>query len=551
MLAEGGAAPPPPGSLSRAVSTTSRRSVPWILQSPVISDVHPPGWFERLPRWASMGGVLLVLTAISAFVRTRYLSGQLWSEEAAATGIAGHPLGQIFGIVRTAGAAPLYFLLLHLWMSVLGSSEAIIHGLSLLFGLATIPIAMWAGWSLFGRRTGIIAAALFAFSAFLTQYATETQVFELLALLGLLGAAAFLHAFVFGRRRYAILFGLVLVMLLYTSPWAFFFWVGAAVALIPVVRTSSDATAVLRDAGLAFAAALVLFLPWLPTLVFQLGHDTSPWTYFEFTGPTFPASLLGGDRVLATLAVPAAAALLPLLARERRRSAEAVSLWALLAIVVGALLCAGATAIFAESWVTRYFAPLLGAILLLAAFTCARTGVLGLAAVVISIAFVANAASFSAKYKSNLRDVAGELAPLMRPGDTVLVGEPEQAPLAWYYLPSGLHFATLTGPLRDPSTTNWSDAYTRLAGAVPAETENALVTSLSPGRRLLYTRPLTEGAEGWASDWSGLVRRRAAQWSQLLATDPRLRLIAGARAPHYYRGSCCVADSALIYTRVG
>jgi len=551
MLAEAGAASSP-GSLIRAVSTAApRRRVPWMLQAPVIADVHPPGWFQRLPRWASTGGVLLVLLAVSAFVRTRYLSGQLWSEEAIATGIATHPLGQIFGILRHAGAAPLYFLILHVWISLFGSSEAATHGLSLLFGLATVPIALWAGWSLFGRRAGMIAAALFAFSAFLTQFATETQVFELLALLGLVGAAAFLHAFVFRRRTYVIVFGLVLVLLLYTSPWAMFFWVGAAVALIPVLGTSSDATAVLRDAGLAVAGAVVLFLPWLPTLVYQLGHDTSPWTYFEFTGPTFPASLLGGDRVLATFAVAGAAALLPLLARERRRSPEAVSVWALLAIVVAAMLFAGAVAIFAESWVTRYFAPLVGAMLLLAAFACARTGVLGLAAVVISILFVANAASFSPKYKSNLRDVAGELAPLMRPGDTVLVGEPEQVPLAWYYLPAGLRFAALTGPVGDPSTMNWSDAYTRLADATPAATENALVAGLGPGRRLLYARPLTEGAEGWAPNWSGLVRRRAAQWSQLLATDPRLRLVAGGRAPRYYRGSCCVADSALIYARIG
>jgi len=30
---------------------------------------------------------------------------------------------------------------------------------------------MWAGWSLFGRRAGMLAAVLFAFSAFLTEYA--------------------------------------------------------------------------------------------------------------------------------------------------------------------------------------------------------------------------------------------------------------------------------------------------------------------------------------------------------------------------------------------
>mgnify|MGYP000747648398 CR=1 FL=1 len=48
------------------------------------------------------------------------------------------------------------------------------------------------------------------------------------------------------------------------------------------------------------------------------------------------------------------------------------------------------------------------------------------------------------------------------------------------------------------------------------------MSSLAPGRHLLFTRPLTEGAEAWLPDWSGLVRRRAAQWGRLLATDPHI-----------------------------
>jgi hypothetical protein len=150
-----------------------------------------------------------------------------------------------------------------------------------------------------------------------------------------------------------------------------------------------------------------------------------------------------------------------------------------------------------------------------------------------------------------MRDVAGELAPYLRPGDLVLVGEPQQSPLVWYYLPAGLRFATLTGPLKDPSYVNWVDAYTRLEDTDPRATLNALVASLQPGQRLLYTRPLTEGAIQWNAPWSMLVRRRAAQWGALISTDPQLRPIAGAAAPHNYRGSCCVADSAVIYTKVG
>jgi hypothetical protein len=96
----------------------------------------------------------------------------------------------------------------------------------------------------------------------------------------------------------------------------------------------------------------------------------------------------------------------------------------------------------------------------------------------------------------------------------------------------------------------WVDAYSRLLAAQPARTESALVGGLRPGQHLLYSRPLTEGIHAWTQSWSMLVRRRAAQWGALLATDPRLRPIAGAVAPHNYRGACCVADSAIVYTRL-
>ncbi|HET9102787.1 MAG TPA: hypothetical protein VFN55_05485 [Solirubrobacteraceae bacterium] len=532
-------------------TTAPRRTAPWILQGPATGQVHAPAWFQRLPRWASTGGVLVLLLAVSAFIRTRYLSGQLWGDEALAVGIASHPLSAIFGVLRHAGASPLYFLILHVWISALGASEAATHAFSLLCGLITIPVAMWAGWSTFGRRAGFYAATLFAFSGFLTEFAQETQVFELAALIALIATASFLHAFVLRRRGHVVLFAVALALLAYTSFWAFFFWAGLAAALIPVVRASDDAAAVLRDAGVAFAVALVLYLPWLPTLIFQIGHDTAPFTYFTFTGPTFPASLVGGDRVLASFAVVGAAAMLPLLSAERRRSREATTLWALLAIAVATMLCAGLAAVFAQTWVTRYLIPVVAPILLLSAFASARTGILGLFVVLVSIAFVANAASFSPKDKSDMRDVAGELAPRLTAGDTVLVGAPEQVPLAWYYFPAGLHFTTLTGPVRDPRTVDWSNAYSRLAAASPAQLENRLVSGLRPGAHLLYTRPMTEGAEAWKLDWSALVRRRSAQWGALLAHDPRLRVAAGVSAPHYYRGSCCISDSALLYTRTG
>ena len=240
-----------------------------------------------------------------------------------------------------------------------------------------------------------------------------------------------------------------------------------------------------------------------------------------------------------------------MLPADMRRTREATAVWALIALPFAAVLVARLASLIAVTWVTRYFAPLVAPLLLLAAFTSARAGIMGLIALVLSVAFVVNVASFVPKYKSDMRDVAGEIAPYMRPGDVVLTGEPEQTPLAWYYLPAGLRYATLTGPVKDPSYMNWVNAYTNLKDSNPAAMESALVSSLKPGQRLLYSRPLTEGAKVWKQPWSQLVRRRSAQWGALLAADPQLRPVAGAVAPHSYPGSCCVADSAVVYSRVG
>ncbi len=532
-------------------TTAPRRKLPWLLQAPQVRDFGAPQWFERLPVWVSTGGVLVILMAISAVLRTRYIGGQFWSDEAVAVGVASHPLGAIPGILRQQGSTPLYYLILHVWINVFGSSESTTHALSLVFGAALDP----------GRDVGRLEPRRTA-----RGHVRRDPVHVLRLPDRVRPGDAGLRAAGAARpdrdrelparadlpqARLSDPLAITLALMLYTSFWAIFFWAGAALALIPIYITTADRRGVLTDAAIAFGAGLLLFVPWIPNLIYQIGHTTSPWGFADFIGATFPSNLLGGDRVVVALAISGAVGLLPLLAPDLRRTPEATAVWALVAVVFGAILVARLASLIAVTWVTRYFAPLVAPLLLLAAFTSARAGIMGLIALVVSLAFVVNVASFVPKYKSDMRDVAGEIAPYMRTGDVVLVGEPEQTPLAWYYLPAGLRFRTLTGPVTDPSYMNWVNAYTELKDSNPRAMERALVSSLRPGQRLLYTRPLTEGAKFWKAPWSQLVRRRSAQWGALLAADPRLRPVAGAVAPRNYPGSCCVADSAVVYTKVG
>jgi mannosyltransferase len=536
------------------VSTATRphRPLNQVIGIPPIREVHAPAWFNRLPTWLTSGGIVIVLMAVSLVLRTRQLSGELWFNEAIAAGIAQHSAGDVFGLVRNAGGSPLYYLLLHFWVSALGSDAADVHWLSELFALLTIPAAMWVGWSLGGHRAGIFAAILFAFSSYMTQFAEEAQPYELLVLLSLLTTAGFVHGFIHRRRRYLWLFVAGLVAMLYTQATAGLYAFGAAGALV-VVWSAAPAdrrAGLLRDAAVCFAVVVLLYIPWLPTTIHQIGHATSPWHYAPIAGAALPSQITGGDRVDVTLLVALLVGCVPMMAAARRRSPEAVTIWALVVLVALGILLGRLGSVAGPSWVTRYFGVMVAPLLLLAAFGSARAKVVGVIAVALCIAFCANPNSFAPGHKSDMQQVAAQLGPLLHRGDAVAVAQPEQTPLASYYLPSGLRWSSTLGPVSKPSVMNWNDAYSRLQDAAPAATIGGVVASLRPGQQLLVVRPLTEGVMNWKAPWTELVRRRAAQWGQILTrdvADGTLKQVA--LAPANYPSACCVASSAVLYRK--
>jgi hypothetical protein len=374
--------------------------------------------------------------------------------------------------------------------------------------------------------------------------------YELLVLLAIFGVAGFLHGFVYGRRRYVVMFSAALVLMLYTQASAWFFFAGALVAFIAVYRLADDRRGLLRDAGIAFGAAFILYLPWLPSLIDQLSNGAAPAQYAPQLGATVPSDLLGGERVDVTLLVAAVVGLVPLFSASARRTREWRAMWVLILIPAVGFIVARGGSLFAVTWVARYFATLVAPLLLLGAFASARARVVGVAAIILCVGFLANAKSFTPSYKSDMRDVAAELGPLLHPGDLVVTGQPEQTPLAWYYLPGGLRFASPTGRVFDPTYMNWTGAMRRLQDATPQTTLVPLIASLKPGQQLLYVRPLTEGVENWKAAWTHLVQRRSAQWGATLTRDVAAGILKPvAWAPHNYRSACCVANSAVLYQK--
>src|SRR3954451_18891758 len=135
--------------------------------------------------------VVLGLMAFALWHHTRALGGSLWMDEGLSIGIASQPLLDIPHVLRVDGSPPLYYMLLSVWMHAVGRGPAETQGLSVAIALLAVPAALWAGWSLFGRRAGLIAATLAAVNPFLTAFAQETRMYSLMLLLSLLVTASF------------------------------------------------------------------------------------------------------------------------------------------------------------------------------------------------------------------------------------------------------------------------------------------------------------------------------------------------------------------------
>lgn len=519
-------------------------------------QVWLPRWVKALPEWLRVGTALLVLIAASTAIHAAYVGGQFWMDEAITVGISSHALTAIPSILRFDGSPPLFYLLLHIWMSWVGDGQAATHWLSMIFAAATIPAGYWAGRFLGGKRAGLISATFFAFNAFLDYYSLETRMYSLTTLIGIFATVALIRGWVYRERRYVIVFAITEALMLYTHNWALFFGAAAFLTMVIVYFIGGEQVRenYIKDTILTFVGAAVLFAPWVPNFLFQVTHTAAPWDLEPgFGAPIQIAkSVFGGASISVIMVLATCIGYARLFAKPRRMTRDAQIAIALVALPVLTLLIAWlGSHVITPAWDVRYFAPIVGSMILVLAIGTARAGIIGAVAVLFVIGFMARPSAFEPAYKSDMQDIGGEMGPLLRPGDLVIVGQPEQTPLAYYYLPGGLRFANTMGPVSDPSYMNWVNAMARYRAENVNRTATALINSVKPGQQLLYIRPLTEGEQNWRAPWTKEIRLRSAQYGAIIAQYVREgKLVQEAWAPHNYRGSCCIADSAVLYKKV-
>jgi hypothetical protein len=178
-------------------------------------------------------------------------------------------LGPVALIQDTAGDVhpPFYYLTLWAWMALTGSEDLFMMRLTAAIpALLAVAIVIRLGrkWFNDSHWAGAAAGIFLATSGIFINYARELRMYGLIVLLICL-SWWMLDRLIHDKRRAVLWYTLTLALMAYT------FYYAAFVVLIQFIFVAIFHRHALRRFLLAGGVALLLFLPWVPAFVSQLG----------------------------------------------------------------------------------------------------------------------------------------------------------------------------------------------------------------------------------------------------------------------------------------
>jgi mannosyltransferase len=449
--------------------------------------------------------VAAVVAVVALGVGMRFVAfSEMWLDEALSVNVARLPLGDIPEWLRHDGAPPLYYFLLHLWTDVFGTSNYAVRSLSAVLSVATLPAIWFAGRRIAGERGAWIAVLVMASSPFAVLFGSEARMYSLVMLLVTLGYLAvrrLLERPSLGRQAVvALLAGL----LLYTQYWALYLVAVVGALLVWQAWRGPDPAQrhAARSGVVALAAGVVMFLPWVPTFLYQSEHTGTPWGDPIFITASFAFAIrdfAGGEHseAYALLVVLIALTIVAVFGRaiDRYRveldvrtrpgvRGEAV-VW------VATLLLGGALAFVTNGTFAGRYASVLYPLFVLVVvygitvFADPRVRAILLAVVVIF--GLGSASRVVVGDKTQAAQVADVIRARARPGDVVLYCPDQLGPSVSRLLSGTRGLEQLTFPRGDrPELVDWVDYKERRSRVEPNAFARTVDGRAGPGQTIWY-----------------------------------------------------------------
>ncbi|GIF36654.1 glycosyltransferase family 39 protein [Actinoplanes xinjiangensis] len=354
-----------------------------------------------------------------------------WDEVTSAE-VASRSVPQILDVIPNIDAVfGPYYLFLHFWTALAGTSEVALRLPSILAMAGAVTITAELGRRLFTPATGVVAGLLLCFVPNTSRYAAEARPYAFACFFAVLALLLLIEAVQRGGRLRWI-------------------WYGLSVLLLGLSHLIALTTLAAHAAWLAVHArhrlptwAIVTGVAILPVLPIAYLGTTQEDTQLHWVAPINPQRIyampgeIAGSREVAWLLIGLAA----LAVWRPARQLVPIAVYAVVPLVT----VAAVSALISPMWVARYLLIVLAPVALLAAAALldvrSRWAITRAVAVILIVAFAAVPGELAvrgatAKNGPDYRTIAKIIGADVRPGDVVVYPDRNRAIRAGtsYYL---------------------------------------------------------------------------------------------------------------------
>jgi mannosyltransferase len=227
---------------------------------------------ERIPTWV----LITVLTLTALILRLLYLnSTDIAGDEPFSIFVAQFELSKIISYLSTGNNPPLFEILLHFYIRLVGGSDFYLRLLPAIFSAVTVIPIILTGKKFFNTRVAIIASLLFIFSIFQIRFAHEVRVYSLFSLVTAWSLYFFLS--VLQRPSSLKLWGLLVlcnVVLMYSHFTSFYVLLTefvCGILFVPKARW--------KFLFVSLALSGLFFLPYILVFITRLNDVASSGTW--------------------------------------------------------------------------------------------------------------------------------------------------------------------------------------------------------------------------------------------------------------------------------
>ena len=215
--------------------------------------------------------VVFGIALLTVFLLPNVFGASAYFDEGYSAYLANQGVLAMAGYTALDVHPPLYYALLHFWQSIVGSGVAQLRMLSVIFAWITIVFGFLTVRRWFGHRAAWLAVLFMALSPLFIRYGAAMRMYTLALAITFAATYVLLRAVAERdtRKKWWIIYGILVSAGMWTNYFTALVWVTHLIWLLYEYRSNKK---LMRRWTQAIVGAIILYLPWLPWLVFRYGE---------------------------------------------------------------------------------------------------------------------------------------------------------------------------------------------------------------------------------------------------------------------------------------